>query len=116
MTAVIHYGNTGQKISMGNNVWLMLIQQVTLARFSDNEGFYLTVVGASDDGDAMKSSYWLHPSIPLHFQFDPHQDQILVDVEVVDGWITISRSDLGMIIGELDQMPYMLPKKTDPEP
>ncbi len=116
MAAIIHYGNTGQRIGMGNNRWLMLIQQVTLERFSDNEGFYLTVVGRSGDGAAMKSSYWLHPSIPLHFEFDPDEEQLTVDAEAIATWVKVSRSDLGMIIGELDQMPYMLPEKTDPAP
>jgi hypothetical protein len=68
--ASIYYGPNRTALNFPNNEMLADIQSLAHARFAAGLGFFMTMAGLNDDGEETSIAYWLHPSIPLVFDYD----------------------------------------------
>lgn len=89
------------------------IQSIAHKRFSTGQGFFMTMAGETDDGEPSVTGYWLHPSIPIIFQYDAIDESddyllpIEVDQELVDRYIGFCDEPLGVIIGFGSDGPWL---------
>jgi hypothetical protein len=83
------------------------------ARFLSDLGFFMTLAGRNDNGEETSTSYWMHPSIPLQFQYDVRDeydeyiDMVAIDDDLVQRDLGGLDKPLGFIIGFSSDGPYM---------
>ncbi len=104
--STLFYGPAQVRLNFGpSNSLLAHLQVATVRRFSEGRGFFLTMAGHRDDGQETSASYWLHPSIPLLFDYDTENDegerpeQIEIDVEVVESFLNVMDRPIGVLWG-----------------
>jgi hypothetical protein len=56
------------------NETLAHLQAAVHRRFRMAGGFFLTGTRSDDEGNEVTTSYWLHPSVPLSFEYDVRGD------------------------------------------
>lgn len=105
MSALI-YGSSQVRLNFGPNHYLLAHLQAAIARrFMEGRGFFLTMSGHRDDGQESSISYWLHPSIPLLFDYDTENDegerpeQIEIKADVVDSLLGVMDRPIGVLWG-----------------
>lgn len=114
MSALI-YGAQQARLNFGpSNNLLAHLQVATARRFAEGRGFFLTLSGHRDNGDETSVSYWLHPSIPLMFDYDTENDegerpaQIEIKADVVESFLSVMDRSIGVLWGyDVDEGRYV---------
>lgn len=105
------YGAQQRALTFPNNEFVALVQTVTHHRFASGRGYFLTLAGTDDSGQDDTTSYWVHPSIPLVFEYDVADDSdnylptIEVDQELVARVLRHLDDPLGFVAGFGDEGP-----------
>lgn len=114
MSALI-YGPSQVRLNFGPSNYLLAHLHVAIARrFAEGRGFFLTLSGHRDDGQETSMSYWLHPSIPLLFDYDTENDegerpeQIEIDADAVESFLSVMDRPIGVLWGfDIDEGRYV---------
>jgi hypothetical protein len=103
--AVLLYGPTQVRIAFDGNHFMAHLHAATSRRFADCRGYFLTIAGTNDSRKEVCISYWIHPSIPLLFCYDTHDDTgepsqtVEVNDENVDALVQIMDRPIGILWG-----------------
>lgn len=105
MPALI-YGPQQARLSFdGGNFFLAHLQVATQRRFADGHGYFLTGAGRNDDGREVSTSHWIHPGIPLTFDYDTEDitgerpAPIEIDEKNVEALLGVMDRPLGVLTG-----------------
>lgn len=110
---VIYYGPNQAAIGFPANQDLADFQAAVFERFAAGSGFFLTTAGRSDRGEEKVTSYWMHPSIPLIFAYDPEDEYgnypppVDLDRDKVDRMVGHMAAPLGVIAGFGPEGPFL---------
>lgn len=69
------YGPNQVRLTFAGH-FLANLQAATNRRFADGRGYFFTMAGTGDDGQDICASYWIHPSIPLAFDYDTEDETL----------------------------------------
>jgi hypothetical protein len=115
MSALLYGSNQVRLTFDGGNFFLAHLQAATQRRFADGGGYFLTGAGWNDDRRQVSSSHWIHPSIPLRFDYDT-QDitgerpaPIEISEETVEVLLGAMDRPIGVITGYDAERGILLP-------
>lgn len=117
------YGPNQVRLSFdGGNWFLAHLQVATQRRFADGRGYFLTGAGRNNDGLDVSTSHWIHPSIPLTFDYDTEDvtgerpAPIEIDEENIEVLLGVMDRPLGILTGFDPERGIVVPFLTREEP